>query len=168
MATIYRKTDKGQHEIATREHRLPPRLRTALIMVDGKRADAELRALIAQQADETLGALLEQGFIEVAAVLDLARARAPAPVPAPAAAKAAPAKPEASRADFAAVRRDAVRALIDQVGPMGEALAVRMEQAASADALKPLLELAGKVIANTRGAKAAGEYYERFTAALDR
>ncbi|MDP3085766.1 MAG: hypothetical protein Q8N44_19040, partial [Rubrivivax sp.] len=67
MATIYRKTAKGLTEIATREHRLTPRLRSALIVTDGKRNDAELRALISQQADETLASLLEQGFIEAVA-----------------------------------------------------------------------------------------------------
>jgi hypothetical protein len=64
MATIYRKTSKGHAEIETRVHRLPPRLRGALIVVDGRRADDELRRLV-PQADETLQLLAEQGFIEL-------------------------------------------------------------------------------------------------------
>ncbi len=46
MATIYRKTAKGHSEIETRAHRLAPRLRSALIMVDGRRSDDEVRKLI--------------------------------------------------------------------------------------------------------------------------
>jgi hypothetical protein len=75
MATIYRKAAKGQAEIDTRAHRLIPRLRTALILVDGKRTDDELRLMIAQQPEETLAALLEQGFIEVVAELAAGRPR---------------------------------------------------------------------------------------------
>ena len=41
MSTVYDKTEKGREEIATRKHRLPPRMRTLLVMIDGKRpADA--------------------------------------------------------------------------------------------------------------------------------
>ena len=39
MATVYRKTDKGRNEIETRANRLLPRLRSALIVVDGQRND---------------------------------------------------------------------------------------------------------------------------------
>ena len=56
MPLIYRKTAKGLSEIETRANRLPPRLRSALIVVDGKRNLAELRPLILQP-DETLAAL---------------------------------------------------------------------------------------------------------------
>ena len=42
MTKIFRKTDKGVDEIATRANRLVPRLRTALILVDGIRDEAEL------------------------------------------------------------------------------------------------------------------------------
>jgi WD40 repeat protein len=37
MPTIYRKTAKGQSEIETRVHRLAPRFRSLLILVDGRR-----------------------------------------------------------------------------------------------------------------------------------
>lgn len=35
--SVYDKTDKGREEIATRKYHLPPRLRTLLVMIDGKR-----------------------------------------------------------------------------------------------------------------------------------
>ncbi|MDO9459334.1 MAG: hypothetical protein Q7N95_04365, partial [Alphaproteobacteria bacterium] len=146
------KTAKGLTEIATREHRLTPRLRSALIVTDGKRNDAELRALISQQADETLASLLEQGFIEA-----VAGSAAPAAVAAPAAPAAA-----APAADFNSRRRDAVRALTDQIGPMAEALAIRMERARDHAELDPLIVVAAQVLANSRGRQAAIDYAARF------
>ena len=68
MAIIFRKTAKGMAEIETRAHRLVPRMRSALILVDGKRSDAEIGGMILQQVTETLHALAGQGFIDVLSV----------------------------------------------------------------------------------------------------
>jgi hypothetical protein len=62
---VFSKTEKGQAEIQTRVHRLPPRLRQALILVDGKRDEDELGLLIAAEASSMLDSLLSEGFIEV-------------------------------------------------------------------------------------------------------
>ena len=162
MATIYRKTSKAQAEIDTRAHRLTPRLRTALILVDGKRTDDDLRLLIPQQADETLGTLLEQGFIEVVAELD------DRPRPAPVAAPQQPAQPQDTAPagkPFDQVRREAVRAFTDLVGPMAETLAIKMEKARNADELRPLLEVARQIIGNSRGGAAAEQFAARFIGA---
>jgi hypothetical protein len=64
MPLIYRKTPKGQAEIETRAHRLPPRVRGALILVDGKRDVDDVQAIVAARAEETLFQLAQQGFIE--------------------------------------------------------------------------------------------------------
>ena len=66
MPSVYRKTGKGLAEIGTRANRLPPRLRQALIMVDGNRTDEDLAKQILAQPAETLTILLEQGYIELA------------------------------------------------------------------------------------------------------
>ena len=63
MATIYRKTEKGRLEVDTRTHRLSPRLRAALILVDGQRSQAELAKLVASNAD-VFDTLVVEGFIE--------------------------------------------------------------------------------------------------------
>jgi hypothetical protein len=166
MVTIHRKTAKGLAEIETRAHRLTPRMRSALILVDGRRTDDELRALVQHQADETLLGLEAQGFIEVASV---ASARPAPPVSAPAAAPA-PARPAPavvpvlSPQDLRAVCRDAVRELSSQVGPMAEALAIRMERARTLAELRPLLESAAQVIDNTRGRQASTAFRTRFLA----
>jgi hypothetical protein len=160
MAITYRKSSKGVSEIETRAHRLAPRLRSALIVVDGRRNATELYKLIPQQAEETLASLLEQGFIEAVAEKPAAAAAAP---PAAAPAPAARPVPRPAGADFETRRRDAVRRLTDLVGPMGEALAMRMERSRSADELRPILALASQIIANTRGRQPAADYAARFS-----
>ena len=42
-STIYDKSDKGRAEIATRKYQLASRLRTLLVMVDGKQAVDEAK-----------------------------------------------------------------------------------------------------------------------------
>lgn len=64
MAIIYRKTASGIDEIETRERRLSPRVRSALILVDGRRSLEELAGLV-QQCDEMLKTLLTAGLIEM-------------------------------------------------------------------------------------------------------
>lgn len=81
---IFVKTPAGAEEVASRERRLPPRLRTLLILVDGALSAAQLReagAKLGAPAD-CLDTLEAQGLI--ARSSDAAR-----PVPRPAAAPAA-------------------------------------------------------------------------------
>jgi hypothetical protein len=169
MPTIYRKTAKGVTEIATREHRLVPRARTVLLLVDGKRDVDELRSLISQQADETLAMLVQQGFVEAAgepvagAPVSPVSPPAPAPTTAPAPGSAAPAAgpvpgAAASAAAFTGRRQAAVRELNDTLGPSGSSLAIRMERARDAAEMRPLVQMAAQIIANARG-RAVGEAY---------
>ena len=54
LSSAYDKTDKGREEIATRKHQLANRLRSLLVMVDGKQSAAELlKKLAAIGLDET-------------------------------------------------------------------------------------------------------------------
>ena len=94
MPIIFRKTAKGLSEIETRANRLPPRLRSTLILVDGKRDADDLKLLISQQPEETLQSLADQGFIEAVGETLSASPRA-APTPTPAAPAPAPAVAEA-------------------------------------------------------------------------
>lgn len=165
MATIYRKTAKGHSEIETRVHRLSPRLRSALILIDGRRSDDEVRQLIPQQAEETLQLLVEQAFIEIIGITqDAPRAAQPQARPVEAAPPVAPppAAPAVPPRDFATTRAQAVRLFTDMVGPMAEALALKMERARSPDELRPLVQTAQRIIGNARGGQAAADYGTRF------
>jgi len=64
MNIVYRKTAKGITEIETRAHRLTPRLRNALILVDGRRTGETLATLVTVDAAGALASLLADGFIE--------------------------------------------------------------------------------------------------------
>jgi hypothetical protein len=163
MTTVYRKSPKGQQEVETRANRLGPRLRTALILVDGRRSDADLRALIQIDADATLQTLLEGGYIEVVAsaaapATEPAPASAPRAVPAPAVA----APPAASAAALTERRRQAVRFLTDNLGPMAEEIALRIEKARNLAELRAELELGRTVLQRARGGAMAGRFAAQF------
>jgi hypothetical protein len=158
MATIYRKTGKGQAEIDTRVFRLSPRMRAALIMVDGHRSDVELAKLIPGGPAAALQALLADGFIEVVTIVEIRPAqRAPtSPTPAASAAAAAPSPA------FERRRRDAVRALNELLGPGAESLAMRIEKAADWGQLLPVLRQAQQALRSTHGTAVAADYGNRF------
>ena len=69
--TVFDKTAQGRDEIATRAHHLAPRLRTLLLLVDGKRDTTELMDKVGglRLDEKALVELLESGFIEVASAL---------------------------------------------------------------------------------------------------
>ncbi|MCE2915015.1 MAG: hypothetical protein ACOVOT_09975 [Rubrivivax sp.] len=164
MPTLHRKTTKGVSEIETRAHRLAPRLRTALLMVDGKRKDAELATLLGSGTADILTALREQGFIEA---VESAPAAGSSATPAtPAAGSGAPVPSTsfsvAAPVDLDSHRRDAVRALGELLGPGADTMSMRMEKAKTFDELYPLVERAAQLVANTRGRTLAEAYYMRF------
>ena len=102
---IYRKSEKGRTEIATRANRLGLRERTMLIMVDDKTTRAGLVAKNTHPtSDGIINDLLARGYIEV--VRDTAAADA---APAPATAEpAAAAPPPAAAGGGAAAAGSAV------------------------------------------------------------
>lgn len=158
MSTTYAKTADGQNEIETRARRISPRLRSALILVDGKRSDEDLAKLV-QACDETLQALLEAGLIEV-----VARSATKSPPREAPPEPEAPAAPAPSPAEFEARRREAVRAVNDLLGPQAEALALKLERASDANQLREALERAVAYIANARGGGAAAQFAAQFLA----
>lgn len=130
---LYHKSAKGAEAIATRQHGLTPRLRSLLILIDGKRPPHELARLSgAADAPALLAQLLEQGFIEPAA------ASAPAPP------QSAPSGPASGfgvsglpsgfglsgppgTVSLKEAQRFAVRRLTDLMGPGAEQLCLRIE-----------------------------------------
>jgi hypothetical protein len=158
MATIYRKTAKGVQEIETRALKLAPRFRSLLILVDGRRSDEELMRLVATAGDQALVALAEGGFIEAIGMTadPEPAARAPAAPVRPSPAPAAPPDRLEQR------RREAVRQLLDLVGPMGEAIALKLERAATLEDFRALLVTAAQIVANTRGRQVATDFYQRY------
>src|ERR1035437_6424027 len=63
---IYDKTDKGRQEISTRKHRLDPKLRVFLVMVDGKHSGHALLREFSPFgfSEQRLLELVDGGFIQ--------------------------------------------------------------------------------------------------------
>jgi hypothetical protein len=149
---VFSKTEKGQSEIQTRAHRLAPRLRQALILVDGKRDEDGLSSLIPGEAFSLLDSLLSEGFISVVEHTTIE----PRPVFDVAFETRAP--------DIAALRRDLVRALNDALGPAAEGICMRVEKSKSMVDLGPTIGQAVQMVRTFRGEEAANAFAARFVA----
>lgn len=155
--TLFAKTDLGRDALSTRPPELGPRLRSLLIMIDGKRAVAELDKLLG--GDGLAAPLLEQlqaaGWI---AQVDAAghpvlhameggeTSAASDPQPTASVSADATSLPPAAHAPapvptlpFSEARRLVVRFINDQLGPMGEPLAMRIEACKTASDLQAAL-----------------------------
>ncbi|NPC56611.1 hypothetical protein [Caenimonas soli] len=120
---VYHKSAKGTEAISTRQHGLTPKLRSMLILVDGKRSLEDLAKLSQlNDTEQLLGHLLDQGFIEpgAAAVPIAPVSSAPAPLAAATGQRAT---------SLTEAQRFAVRRLTDVMGPNAEELCLRIEAA---------------------------------------
>jgi hypothetical protein len=162
MHTIYRKTPLGVAEIESRTLKIPQRLRSLLIMIDGKRSAASLAAMA--QAEESIAALHAQGLIEPAVVAPAPATEAAQPDPAPAAPSPRPAK--ATAVPYETSRRIVVRELTDAVGPAAETLAIKLERTRNAAELRALLPQMLQVVTAMRGRAFAEELSARIERAL--
>jgi hypothetical protein len=146
-STLFSKTDAGREALASRPPGLGPRLRSLLIMLDGKRSLSELDKILGGEgiAMPLLEQLETAGWMarvdaagqparhavqESAAAGGHAPAAGPAPVAEPTSAPALP---------FSEARRLVVRFINDQLGPLGEPLALRAEACKSPADLQVLL-----------------------------
>lgn len=161
---IYRKTAKGQEEMATRAFKLPARERSLLVLVDGKSTGAQLLARTAHLGDP--GAFLEHliadGFVEAVG----APAAASQPIPAAPAAVPRPSPAaSASRPSAApgAVPREAVnfarRYLIDTLGPDADALTARLEACRDRREAVAQLEKCRDALQSIAGRRKAEEFW---------
>ena len=161
MNTVYRKTAKGIAEIETRAHRLVPRLRGALILIDGRRSDDELAGMIANDPAGALASLFGDGFIEVLATL-----ASPSPATRPGALDVPAAAPSrrdnSSSTAFETLRRDAARALTDQLGPHAETIALKIERSKNLPELQALLAQGVQILKSLRGHALAEAFAARF------
>lgn len=149
---VYHKSAKGTEAIATRQHGLGPKLRSMLILIDGKRSFEELVRLSAMLGDteELLGQLLDQGFIEPVA----APARAAAP---PVTAPLAPA-PAAAPITLTEAQRFVSRRLTDLLGPNAEELCLKIEAARTVKDFQSAVARAEGILRQYKSAHTAAEF----------
>lgn len=148
---IYQKSAKGREAIANRHSGLTPKLRSTLILIDGKRGLADLAPYAGslEGAAQILAQLEAEGYVEASLA-----AAPPPPPPSPAAAAAA------SGASRAALQKMAVRKLTDAVGPMAEEIAMRIEAAKSAADVEAAIGRAENLLRQVKGDAAANAYLE--------
>lgn len=135
---VYDKTDKGREEIATRKYQIPARMRTLLVLVDGRRP---LESLLSNVAGLGLGAqhvddLLAQQFIRLLpGSMPVATAPGPAAADAlPASARARAAARQAARlAALPATSEDSASAEVEQAIDDAIASSAPIASAAAAD-----------------------------------
>lgn len=173
---IYRKTEKGRTEIATRANRLGMRERTMLIMVDDKTNRRELLAKNPHPTSEgILNNLLADGYIEIVRGSEPAAAPPSAAAPAAAApaaapATASPAAPVAAAPEvevsMVSASRFACRALVTYLGPSADDLTTMVEKAKDLPSLTTALEKCRDVIQAMAGKRKADEYWVGVSARL--
>lgn len=159
---IYHKTPKGTEAIANRQSGLPPRLRSLLIMVDGKRSYPDLTALTGE-CEALLDQLAQDGMI---APTGGAAAVAAAPGPASSWPDSQPVSttPSAlSAVSLPEAKRCATRLLVELLGPTSEVLCMKIESAGKLPDFVTAVKRARDIVRDVKGAAAA----ERFVAEIE-
>lgn len=163
---IYRKTEKGRTEIATRANRLGLRERTMLIMVDDKTTRAGLLAKNAHPTSEgILNNLLADGYIEVAGGSESGAGGTATGATVPLAPPAAQAGVEVS---LSSASRYACRALVTYLGPSADELTAMVEKTKGAAELATVLEKCRQIIQSLAGKQKADEFWIGVSARLPR
>lgn len=142
---IYDKTDKGREEIATRKYHVAPKLRTLLVMIDGRHSLGDLLKNVSGMGltEENINELLDQQYITLVSGGEAANeaegpaegaGSAPARLPPSAAARARlVARNRAAAAMKQEQREGAASALLDEEGPASILPAAEAEVPAPAD-----------------------------------
>ncbi|MGQ2979667.1 MAG: hypothetical protein ACT6Q9_08240 [Polaromonas sp.] len=160
---IYHKTPKGMESIANRQSGLGPRLRSLLIMIDGKRSVADLMALTGD-GEALLAQLAQDGMIEP--VGGAAAAAAPAAAPAstwPDSQAATTAPTPLVVVSLPEAKRCATRLLVELLGPTSEMLCMKIESASKLADFVGAVKRAREIVRDVKGAAAA----ERFIAEIE-
>ena len=149
---IFDKTDKGREEIATRKFQLTGRLRTLLVMVDGKQSDDELLKKVGGigLTQESFTELLDNGFIQLA----VQAAAAFQPVSAQAAPTSAAPQPDIPN-QFQAIYEFYTETIKSTIGLRGYALQLKVEKAASIEDFRALREPYLEAVLKAKGKEIA-------------
>ncbi|MGN6388153.1 MAG: hypothetical protein ACTHL1_01455 [Burkholderiaceae bacterium] len=153
---IYDKTAAGRDEISTRQNGLLPRLRTLLLLVDGKtNAEALLKKVAGLGLGEThLEELRQQGFIAAKPEEPAAAPDVPTPASAPAplvgALPAAPQESEAAQR-FQALYQFYNDTIRSNLGLRGLPLQLKVEKAATMEELRAIREPYLEAVAKAKG-----------------
>ena len=171
--TVYAKSAKGRHEIATRAHKLGFKPRSLLIMVDGGSTVAQLNTKAAHLGDVTayLGELRDGGFIEPAGNTVESAPTTPAvenTAAMPAAEKIADAVEQARAPsatatqlrDLSAAKVSAVKFLEAALGSDAKDLALKLEHSETHEQFLDHVETCRDVLKRVKGEKSSEKFWE--------
>ncbi len=176
---IFDKTDRGREEIATRKYGLTMRLRSLLVIIDGKKNYAELLQKMAGLGftDECVSELVDQKFI---ARTDLVAAPTSAK---PAAEKIVPVlsespfpggvvsmpqtRPVSAATKLFAVKSHFYETIKHAVGLQGFALQIKVERANSLQQCRDLRLVYFEAVSKAKGADTARSMLSRLDQLLD-
>ena len=140
---VFRKTPKGREEVEKRTARIDHKRRTLLIMVDGRANAAAIAAKAAHIPDgmALLQSLWTEGFVEPvgAAVAEIA--------------------PIGGGRPLEELKRAACRAIERLMGPDGDAIALRIERAATPEAFLAEAAKARDALGAFLGPRQAAEFW---------
>jgi hypothetical protein len=124
LAVVYRKTEKGKLVSPTKTFGLPWPVRFALMQVNDRRTDADLRSTLGPRFEDSVQTLIGSGFIE-SVPDELATAKT---------------------IDIKQAQRLAVRWLTDKLGPLAEHASLKIERTKNSAELAAALQLARRTL----------------------
>lgn len=175
---IVDKTEKGSTVVKSRDRELTPRLRSMLIMADGRQTVAQLQSAAAQVGapDDFLQTLLDLGLVQLRTVNpsrggNTARGGEPAAVAAaPALAAETRAAPPADAADAASRLRAAQKfmndAVADALGVRAVFFTLKLERCFTREDLQALLPEFTRLLTKAKGEAGAAALEQRARALL--
>ncbi|MFM2111352.1 MAG: hypothetical protein RLZZ271_12 [Pseudomonadota bacterium] len=165
MAVGYKKTELGTVAVTERGILPDPKLRTLLILVDGKKSREDLLRMASALGDVEvrLQTLLSQGWIEE---VQIASAKPAVTTAGPSVATVHPASASTATPTLEDVKRLAVRQLTELIGPTAEYFAVKIESAKTDPQLRLYVEKAAESVMSSHGRARALAYYNGIVSKL--
>jgi hypothetical protein len=152
--SIFDKTDKGREEIATRKYQLQSRLRTLLVLIDGKQTTVDLLTKVAGLglSGDSITELQDNGFIQTVI----------AAVPADVTHKTVPAVPDTphrpvdailpeGQNQFQAIYQFYTETIKSTIGLRGYALQLKVEKASSIEEFRELRQPYLEAVLKSKG-----------------
>ncbi len=153
---VFHKTDTGAAEMASPAHGLAPKLRRALILVDGEKSVADLApAFRPGEIDAILTELHAKGLVALAGSAGAAVDRVAA------GSDSEEETVHATGENFEDIRRLAMSEISHRLGPNGDALALRIERCKTPGELRVALREAEKILSSFLGAEYGRSFAQR-------
>lgn len=163
MSIIYKKSLKGVEEVALRSNGLQLRLRAYLVLVDGAKSADEIQQsnLGLPDVAMVLGALLDEGYLEVSS--DGVKAASKQAAKAPKAEAAASTNNNLDNSQFLQARENMVREITVLLGKDAEMVVTKIQRCESGMDLFAMMMNLKKIIAMYTNSEKAEAFADKFS-----